>query len=440
MLLLLITIATAGIPQGGARGTWDRPALSGPELLLDSEDGFFRIHYTEEGADTVNLRDEDGNGVPDYAERVLGALQLARESYTEAGWRPVVGDMGLGGSNALDVYLRSVNINGYAYALEGEAAEGGYACFIEVDPALITAGLVLESVVVHEVHHCVEYRYGLTSSWIHEGSATAEQYTLVTDLGLQLALSVLWDLRLSNPQLPVDDRTGNYEYAAFSFFKYWEDDIAQRSAFWESLADQDSTEWREHVEAASIDQGLSGFDEAFLGFQADMAFACGLDDGRHWEEGPLQCTTTAAMPVESLAAGTTELSSTHATGAYTTTAHSLPAGGSTDALQVQCTAPGDIGLALLAVDAEGTLTESELALGPSAALARPLTTDGAVTILVANLDNEGLDASCTLTRIEPTEWPDTGEEPAATCGCTQTGPGSLWILLPLWLRRRAQPV
>ncbi|TNE84181.1 MAG: hypothetical protein EP330_30650 [Deltaproteobacteria bacterium] len=442
MLPLLASLALAGVPEPGPRGTFARPTLAGTVATLDSADGFFRIHYAVDGADAVSLRDEDTSGVPDYVERVLAAMELGRETYAEQGWRPVVRDLGEGGSTALDVYLTGVDINGYAYALEGQAAEGGYACFIEIDPQLATAGLILESVAVHELHHCVEYRYGATASWLHEGSATAEQYSLVSDLGLQLAVNVLWDVRLSQPELPVADRTGRYEYAAFSFFKYWSDQVADRQAVWEAVAANPDGTWLEQLDAASTQAGLEGFDEAFLAYQAAMAFACGLDDGEHWVDDGLRCTSLATPPIDALEPGAQGLVSTHGDAPYTTTVHELPADGQTETLEVTCSASvGEIAVALAAIDVEGIATDEVRALGDRATLARPVDPDGAFRIVITSLRDEPAQATCVLARIEPSQVdvPEDESDGPKGCGCAHTGRTAwLTLLVPLaWRRRRS---
>ena len=333
MLFLLLASAFAAVPMTHRGTTYPRPEISGTAEILDGEDGFFRIHFARDGADAVSGRDDDANGLPDYVERVLAALEYGRTRYAEDGWRPAVRDTGLGGSDALDVYLKGVDINGYAYPLVDEDPAGGFACFIEVDSDLVTAGQVLESIVVHELHHCIEFQYGLTDAWIHEGTATAEQYDLVSDLALQLAVNVLWDERLGSPQLPIDDRSGRYEYAAFSFFKFWSDTIGARPEFWESLATVDGYDGFAHAEQAAEDAGFSGFPEVFLAWQLHNAFACGRDDGQHYLEDSLSCTSSAEVPYEALQAGTSAFRSDHESAPFTTTFHDLPAGASEQAVE-----------------------------------------------------------------------------------------------------------
>jgi hypothetical protein len=441
MFFLFSTLALAGIPVGGPRGSFARPTLSGTVALVESEDLFFRVHYTTEGTDAVSVRDQDEDGIPDYPERVLAALELGRSAYADAGWRALIGDDGEGGSEALDVYLTGVDINGYAYAIDAEPDDPGFACFVEIDPQLTSAGLVLESVAVHELHHCVQYRYAATASWIHEGSATAEQYSLVSDLGLQLAVNVLWDTRLSQPELAIDDRTGRYEYAAFSFFKYWQEQVASHPSFWESIGNQPNATWPEQVEVASQDAGLAGFDDAYLAYSGALVFACGLDDGQHWGEDSLGCTTEITVPLEVLPTDANSLVSTHTDTPYTATYHELPAGGSELALQATCTASaGAVGVRLAAVDADGVATEEVFSTAGDVRLARPLDPDGAVRVIVASLGDTPAQASCVLTRVAPTERPDTGEAPRQGCSCQSTRSMPMMWLAPFaWLascRRR----
>ncbi|MCO4743803.1 MAG: hypothetical protein KC912_03375 [Proteobacteria bacterium] len=434
MLIFLALAVQAGVPPRGA--TFSRPALSGPEQLLDASDGFFRLHYTHEGIDAVPAPDKDGSGTADYPERVLAALESARAIYEADGWRPPVRDLGEGGSTALDVYLRGVDINGYAYALDGEAAEGGYACFMEIDPSLTTAGLILESVAVHELHHCVQYRYGLTASWIHEGSATAEQYSQVSDLGLQLAVNVLWGVRLGSPELAVSDTTGRYEYAAHSFFKYWSDAVDDRRVFWDAVAATPEDGWRTHAKDAAENAGFGSFGELFLEHQVYNAFACGADDGNHYVADSLACTTDATVDFETVTGG---FDSVHSETPYTTTFHRMAAADSSLAVRADCeVTEGEAGIGLVAVDADGLGGESTTAFGATLAaqLARPLDPQGEVRAVVVSVGEVPAVVECTLTRVEATEFPEPEPEPEA-CGCDSSTGALVWApWLTLLLIRR----
>lgn len=176
-----------------------RPSLP---LYADDEQGRFRVHYTIDGPDAVPVLDNNLDGVPDYVETCLAALDHAwRVEVDTLGYLPPPSDMGAGGSNALDVYVRDLSKagpGGSSYygltsldvRLQSTPIET-YTTWLEVDndfsmsdrdasgnASFATFGEdALRVTCAHEFHHTIQSgRYGvagmnrslyeLTSTWM----------------------------------------------------------------------------------------------------------------------------------------------------------------------------------------------------------------------------------------------------------------------------------
>lgn len=420
-----------------------RPSLSGPELTVDSADGRFRVHYTEEGGDAPSGGDSDGDGLPDAVQQVLDGLALGVEVFEEKGYRELVPDTGAGGSEAIDIYVRDINANGYAYALLGQGPEGGASCFMEVDGGLAsTPGPLVESVVVHELHHCVQYRYTtVTQTWMYESTATYEQYIHVTDAALDLALGVLYAVRLGTPDLPIDETGDRYEYAGFLVMKFWEEfaggDPDRVPALWERLAEE--PDWEAAMEAEALEQFDLDLGDSFLEHATWNGFACARDDGGHYDAEVLGCAgLDITVPIEPFTDGFTaqlEL------GPYTASYHEASADDDDRPVALTCTASEDTDarVKLVVLDADGNALEQ-----PGAAVGTepvtlptvgPTDPDGAILVVVANVGHDPAEVDCTLDRTDLPQAPEGG------CGCDNTG--SLPMALALspvvaLLRRRSR--
>jgi uncharacterized protein (TIGR03382 family) len=414
-----------------------RPELSGEERVYSR--GRWVAHATDAGTDAVDLADADADGIPDIVQRLFDALDLAAAAYEDEGWRPILDDDGRGGDANLDVYFRVVDINGYAYpvAVSGKA---GHSCYMEVDPGLASQGRLLESVAVHELHHCVQFAYTTDSEpWIYEATATWEQYrTWPSDTLLDLGLAVLWGARLADPQLPLDDVSGRYEYAGFVFLKFWTEytgvDEGRLPALWEALRDE--PDWATALDAEARRMWSISLDEAYLAYSTWNGFACARDDGR-WRGDVLGCASTASVPVAPVTDG---VSVVHPDAAYVASYAEVAANGDPRPVQVTCGAAPDgawAGLSVSAVTAEGEGGESVTSLpgagAPVAAtLTGPIDPNGTILLTFTSTGAVPADVDCTITRVEPADA-STG------CGCGSAAGGSsaaLALAMVAVLRRR----
>jgi hypothetical protein len=456
----------AGIAAlSAARGEAPRPVLSGPEETLASADGDFVVHWTMEGEDRPDpAGDEDGSGVPDYPERLLEGLLLARDQYLALGWRPILPDAGAAGSDAVDVYVHAIEANGYAYLVPVDA-DPGASCFIEIDPELGDLGDVgLESVAAHELHHCVQFGYsGASASWIYEATATFAQYGVYSDPLLQAALDVLWNIRLRGMDQPIDSVGNRFEYAGFLLLKFWEEypegsaDPAAGPALWERLALL--PDWREALDAEAEARWDQGLDRSFLDFAAWNRFACSRDDGAHYDPLRYPCELPAvSVDVEEVAPGSALLFAVHEDATHTALYFDLPADGDERPVELRCD-PVDAGSAdgsearvrLIAVDAYGKAGEEADATGRDAEsftlrLDGEIDPAGSVAIVAASTGETAAASECTIQRVDAVEPPPDAADPEGEgCACAAaTAPslaGAGWpaaggLLAALGLRRR----
>lgn len=388
-----------------------RPALSGLEHVTASDDSRFAVHYTFTGEDATDPTDDDGDGVPDVVSRVLAALEVGAEAYDRGGYRPLERDAGQAGTSAIDLYLRRIDANGYAFPTIARDEDAVSSCYMEVMPTLAEVGTTLESVVVHELHHCVQFAYTLeTDDWLYESTATWEQYRLVQGPELDLALGVLWTLRIAEPHRPLDDTGDRFEYAGFLFPKFWAEyrgfQPARVPELWEALAEAPA--WTEGLNLAGVRAWGQELDGVFLEHATWNAFACARDDGAHYRDEDAACRVDVSAPVEPISAGVA-FDVEHPRGGWTASYHELEAGGDDRPAQLVCSAPGEdevLGMRLVALDAEGVAEEQVGRIGePGAAiglrLLDPIDPAGRVLVVLTSTGPGPLRSRCTLERVEP---------------------------------------
>ena len=445
-LLSLVTVPCVGAPgEQVARG--GRPTLSGTEQVVVSEDGFFALHYTEQGVDRVqSVEDIDGNGLADVLDEVFAGLATARAAYRARGYRELVRDRGGGGGPELDVYIVDLANNGFANAVPAQEAAEPWSCYIRLAADLTSrSGEILDSVAAHELNHCVQYRYTINSAtWIYESTATFEQYSLYESGLLDLALQVLWGSRLSGARRSLDDVGNRFEYAGFNWWKFWNEyqpGGERMVPLWQALADDPS--WRTTLD--SMAQSVWGQDLAalFLEYATWNAFACGRDDGAHYDETTMACILeTISVPVDAIAVGDEVLVRLDP-GDYTAAYLELQASGGADAVSLQCSGPGpqaEAFVRLIALDewgargAEQTVRVANDA-GVSLRLDQALAPAGAALVVVAAVGEQPLELRCTVQWLEPVLPPvddvvDSGCQCLLSASPTAPGGGG-WLLLGL---------
>jgi len=183
LLVLLLPAGTASAVRPTEGGLFSFDAEDDVEYW-DEPTGQVRVFYSVDGPSATRLNDDDGDGIPDFAQDVaLTSAEVLAFYEDERGLRRPLGEeeMGLdplGGSYALDVYL--VDFDG-----NGDGAFGIDTCinaprhcsgFLQIDnypggyPSLQNAIDVLTS---HELFHGIQNAYDSEQDvWFSEGTAT----------------------------------------------------------------------------------------------------------------------------------------------------------------------------------------------------------------------------------------------------------------------------
>jgi Family of unknown function (DUF6055) len=148
----------------------------------------FCVHWVEQGLDAPNLTDRNGNGVPNFVERVLQVAEHVHDVENEKlGWREPRSDGRQGGRNGkTDVYLSQIGgeLFGYAAPDRGQGQKGriprhlhGYLVLDNDYSAFEFPGTKpandLEVTFAHEYNHILQFGYdAYQDPWFAESTAT----------------------------------------------------------------------------------------------------------------------------------------------------------------------------------------------------------------------------------------------------------------------------
>jgi hypothetical protein len=156
------------------------------------------VHYVVRGINAPPLNDDDGDGVPDYVERVGEAADTAIGYYERRGFHAILPDWG-GPNPRPDLYVSRFTAGWFGVALPGARAEGGAFVAIanNLDQSPERSLGSLYGTVAHELFHLVQFSYFSpnlippTPTWVTEGTAAAMETLVYPDsddivLSLQL--------------------------------------------------------------------------------------------------------------------------------------------------------------------------------------------------------------------------------------------------------------
>ncbi len=169
----------------------------------------FCVHWVAEGLDAPSLKDSDGDGVPDYVEKVLRVAEhVHRVENEELGWREPKSDGRRGGGNGkTDIYLAQVGgeLFGYAAPDRGQISKGhplprrlygylvldnDYSAF-EFPHTKPTNDL--EVTLAHEYNHILQFGYdAYQDTWFAESSAVWMEDQVYNDINDYLRYVRRW--------------------------------------------------------------------------------------------------------------------------------------------------------------------------------------------------------------------------------------------------------
>ncbi len=149
----------------------------------------FCVHWVDQGLDAPSLTDKNGNGVPEFVERVLRVAEHVHTIENEKlGWREPRSDGRKGGRNGkTDVYLAQIGgeLFGYAAPDRGQATREhriprrlhGYLVLDNDYSAFEFPGTKplsdLEVTFAHEYNHILQFGYdAYQDAWFAESTAT----------------------------------------------------------------------------------------------------------------------------------------------------------------------------------------------------------------------------------------------------------------------------
>jgi hypothetical protein len=169
----------------------NRNAYSVPEAPASPACGAnFCVHWVSEGLDAPNLADANGNGVPDFVDKVLRVAEHVHAVENgKLGWREPKSDgrLGGGGKGKTDVYLAQIGgeLFGYASPDPDQGGKGhplprrlhGYLVLDNDYSAFEFPGTTpshdLEVTLAHEYNHILQFSYdAFQDLWFAESSAT----------------------------------------------------------------------------------------------------------------------------------------------------------------------------------------------------------------------------------------------------------------------------
>ena len=168
----------------------NRNAYTVPEAPASPAcDRNFCVHWVDQGLDAPNPADRNGNGIPDYVERVLRVAEHVHSIENgKLGWREPKSDGRRGGGNGkTDIYLSQIGGELFGYAAPDIKQGGpghriprrlyGYLVLDNDYSAFeypgTTARHDLEVTLAHEYNHILQFGYdALQDPWFAESTAT----------------------------------------------------------------------------------------------------------------------------------------------------------------------------------------------------------------------------------------------------------------------------
>jgi len=269
-----------------------------PEYTFDSDGGYFKIHWTDEGPWATDLA---------YCQEIADAADLSWETEVdEMGYYAPPSDLGLGGDTNYDIYVKECGGTTLGYTTcSGEPSNpetpGGKASHIAMDRNIYSDGTKV-CTVSHEFQHaCQMAADAAEPTWFMENCAVwmeEQVYPEIDDYqmycgGKNPLTRPMWDIRTSPGDL--------YHYGAFTWPWYMENSIDVEAVLevWIKCAEEAGNNMLEAQTDMFADYGKT-FEEAFMEYghyrwcTADQWYdGCGLydEEASEWYPGPLVIST-----------------------------------------------------------------------------------------------------------------------------------------------------
>ena len=271
------------------------------------------VHYVHRSDDRYNgvpRRDTDGDGRPNYVERVLASVTRVHEKYVAAGYRRPMRDGHRGSDGRPDIYLAQIGDWGlYGYCTTDPAtapAHGGTWAYCVLDNDYRSREFPLHTPIqnmrvtaAHEYFHAVQFGYDIgEDAWFMEATATwveDEVYDRVDD-----NVGYLRNGPMRHPAVSLDWYRDGYWYGAWIFFRRIAEHLDESQAglpvivrtMWR-LADARRPDAPDLYSTAAIDQALVEQGSSAAAQYVLMA-ADNLHPRRWYDEGRRYPATPAA--------------------------------------------------------------------------------------------------------------------------------------------------
>jgi hypothetical protein len=175
---------TEALERPGEGITPSRNSYTVPEAV-DSPacEANFCVHWVDEGLDAPNLHDTDGDGIPDYVERVLAVAEhVHRVENGKLDWQEPLSDGAVGGGHGkTDIYLSEIGgaLFGYAAPDRGQSVHGRLHGYLVLDNDYSAfefphtePGHDLKVTLAHEYNHILQFGYdAYEDPWFAESTA-----------------------------------------------------------------------------------------------------------------------------------------------------------------------------------------------------------------------------------------------------------------------------
>ena len=279
-------------------------------------DANFCVHWVPVGLDAPSLKDSNGDGIPDYVERVLAVAEHVHHVENDKlGWREPLSDGTRGGGHGkTDIYLTELggeDLFGYAAPDRGQRAPDGRPArhltgylvldndYSPFDFPHTKPGNDLKVTLAHEYNHILQFGYdAYMDTWFAESSAVwmeDQAYNGINDYLRYVDRWVkLWETPLTQSSIKeygsaVWNEWLAHHYGRSIIRKVWADAASARPEGFAIAA------YERAIRAA----GPSSFGRDFTRFAADVAewrTGIGFRESYLYPDMPRQGTLVLGAP------------------------------------------------------------------------------------------------------------------------------------------------